>query len=87
VSVPARSSVVWTVGPALAAPGVPETPTRDVMCEICGDKSLRATCRSEGPIEQWITVHAGETGHEMYTETRARRLRAVPLAWGSGVLS
>jgi hypothetical protein len=80
----APTVAVWAVGSALDAHGVPRPPDRDVVCEACGEHSLRAACRTEAPIEQWATTHARHTGHRDFVETTTRRLRAVPVAYQQG---
>jgi hypothetical protein len=82
-NVPAEVAV-WAAGPAYDAHGVPRPPDRDVVCEACGDHSLRAARRTEAPIEQWATTHARHTGHQDFIETTTRPLRAIPVAYEPG---
>jgi hypothetical protein len=71
----------WAAGPAYDKNGVPRPPMRDVVCEVCGDHSLRAATRTHVPTEQWAATHARHSGHRDFIETTTGRLRAVRVAY------
>jgi hypothetical protein len=78
---PAPEHVVCEVGPAYDEHGVLLAPVRDLTCGICGEHSLRAPSHNRAPVEQWAATHARHTGHQDFTATTIRRLRAVPVAY------